>query len=260
MPNTSSHDATTYFSGLADRYDRFRPGYPDEAIDLVIRRVGGRGAVIADVGCGTGISSRLLAAHGAKVIGIEPNDDMRAAAIAIERESKQGIEYRAATADDTHLDDESIDGVVCAQSFHWFEGSPALREFHRITRAGGILALMWNVRDEEASEASRAYEDTVRRAQEDTRSRGQVVGRNREGDPTEGGFFHSPRNHVFSNPISYTRDALHGRAQSASYFPRQGPVRDELSRALDELFDRYARDGMVTLEQKCHVTIARRAS
>ena len=74
MPELSSLNPTGRFTGLAETYARFRPSYPVQAIDFIMTRCGlGRESLLVDVGCGTGIASRLFAARGISVIGIEPN-------------------------------------------------------------------------------------------------------------------------------------------------------------------------------------------
>ena len=81
MPKLSSLNPTGRFTGLAETYARYRPGYPSQAVDFITARCAlGKGSLLVDVGCGTGISSRLFAARGISVIGIDPNAEMRAAA------------------------------------------------------------------------------------------------------------------------------------------------------------------------------------
>src|SRR5262245_21833755 len=83
MPDLSRMNPTGRFTGLADVYARCRPTYPAAAIALIVARFGpGPGSLLVDVGCGTGISSRLFAERGVPVIGIEPNEDMRRQAAA----------------------------------------------------------------------------------------------------------------------------------------------------------------------------------
>src|SRR5262249_49311684 len=79
MTDLARANPTGRFSGLEELYARYRPGYPPAAIELILRRcgLGGPDEVLADVGCGTGISSRLFAARGVPVLGIEPNEEMR---------------------------------------------------------------------------------------------------------------------------------------------------------------------------------------
>ncbi|HTL91390.1 MAG TPA: methyltransferase domain-containing protein, partial [Steroidobacteraceae bacterium] len=100
---------TERFSARAENYRRYRPGYPTAAIDLLAAQCGLRpGAVVADVGSGTGILTHRLLERGALVIAVEPNEAMRAAA-----EERLGAHPRfrsvAATAEATTLADESVD-------------------------------------------------------------------------------------------------------------------------------------------------------
>src|SRR5262249_15439983 len=96
-----------------------------------------------------GISTRLFAPLVGKIIGIEPNDEMRAAAEArLSRAAARRIVYRKAQAENTGLPGAIADGVMAAQAFHWFVPEPALREFHRILKPDRWAILMWNERDD----------------------------------------------------------------------------------------------------------------
>jgi ubiquinone/menaquinone biosynthesis C-methylase UbiE len=149
-----STETTEYFADLTELYERYRPAYPQEAIDAIVQGLPS-GAAIADVGCGTGICSRQLAAAGCQVIGIEPDDAMRRAAESAAALSPHAdlMRFQHGTGERTMLDDDSVDAVVCAQSFHWFDADAALAEFARILKPHGRLALMWNKvsRDDEFS-------------------------------------------------------------------------------------------------------------
>src|SRR5712691_10919508 len=101
MAFADGRDPTARFTGLAELYARSRPGYPAQAVDFVLATCNLRsGSALVDVGCGTGISSRLFAARGLHVIGIEPNADMRARAAA---EPGPVVEYRDGRAESTGL-------------------------------------------------------------------------------------------------------------------------------------------------------------
>lgn len=248
---------TAYFDGLARTYAQHRPSYPADAIDFILAGLNA-GVRAADVGCGTGISSRLLAGHGAQVIGIDPNADMLEEARAQKAAASEGsIEYRVGTGEHTALHDASVDVVVCAQSFHWFEASAALSEFHRILTPSGRLALMWNVRDDRDA-LTAGYSDVAHRAQCDAVKRGVVVHEERYGDPMAGKLFSNRRQRSFPNPQELDVQGLLGRARSASYFPKQGSLRDEFDRELRALFDRFQQRGRIVLHHQTEVTMADR--
>jgi ubiquinone/menaquinone biosynthesis C-methylase UbiE len=63
------------------------------------------------------------------------------------RESCPGAEVVDGTAEAMPLPSGSADAVTVAQAFHWFDGERALAEIHRVLRARGRLALVWNVRN-----------------------------------------------------------------------------------------------------------------
>ncbi|MCI0365229.1 MAG: class I SAM-dependent methyltransferase [Phycisphaerales bacterium] len=252
----AQREVTEYFSGLASVYAGFRPTYPAAAIEWVLEGCA-RPARVADVGCGTGISSRLMAEQGARVIGIEPNEDMRRQAGQEPSPTQGRVEYRAGTAEHTGLKDGSMDLVVCAQSFHWFDAERALREFHRILKRGGRLGLMWNIKDESVG-FSTEFSRLAVRAQADAAMRGLNVPSERDADPTLGGFFGGVRTREFENPQSLNLDGVLGRLRSASYFPKGGPVRDELEAGLRQAFVDHERGGQVVLMHRAEVTIAAR--
>jgi ubiquinone/menaquinone biosynthesis C-methylase UbiE len=243
---------TEYFTGLAEIYDRYRPRYAEEAVAQTLEGLS-EPIDVADIGCGTGIAARQYAAAGCRVVGIEPNAEMLAVARKL-----SGGSFHQATAERTGLADGSVDLVVCAQAFHWFEPPEALAEFHRILRPGGRLALMWNVRRED-NPFSAGYADVVRRSQAAARESCSWGQRNRLQDPTMTGHFVNPRRLTFDNPQRLDRDGVLNRARSASYFPRQGPLREQLERTLLDLFDRHARDGHVTIRQRTELSLADRA-
>ncbi|MGA9419931.1 MAG: class I SAM-dependent methyltransferase, partial [Candidatus Cybelea sp.] len=123
-------DPTARFGTRAQAYAAFRPSYPAGAIDAALDGLGDPNTLtIADVGAGTGISSRLFAERGVTVIAIEPNARMRAAA-----EQHPRVSWRDGTAERTNLPSGSVDAVVACQAFHWFVPNEAFGEFRRIAR------------------------------------------------------------------------------------------------------------------------------
>lgn len=248
-----------YFSGLARVYDANRPGYPIEAIDATLEGLP-RPLTVADIGCGTGISSRLLKMRGGdavRIIGVDPNEDMLQTARSAARAAALDIDFLAGSGERTGLDDASVDLVVCAQAFHWLRPLEALCEFRRILRASGRLALIWNVRDDDHDAFTAAYSEIARRSQANARAHGFQTHDLRSANPTIGGYFSDAFLRAFPNPHRLTLDGLLGRARSASYFPRPGdPLRQRLESELAALFTEHARDGVVLLWHRTEVTAA----
>jgi len=136
-------DSSERFTAVADAYDRFRPGYPSAVLDWLAATTGiAAGARVADLGCGTGIFSRLVAARGLAVVGIDPNPDM----LAVARKAGCGPAYVLADATCTGLAGGSVRLVTAAQAFHWFPLEVALAEVDRIVAPGGWACALWNLR------------------------------------------------------------------------------------------------------------------
>ncbi len=133
------------FQGVADSYERGRPGYPEQAIRYLIRALkAGPNSTIVDLGAGTGKFSRLLLPTGARIIAVEPVEGMRHKL----KTYSPGIEVLAGMAEAIPLPSATAHSIVCAQAFHWFKGNLALPEIHRVLKPHGRLGLIWNVKDE----------------------------------------------------------------------------------------------------------------
>jgi SAM-dependent methyltransferase len=123
------------FGAAADRYDHYRPRYPQT---LVAALVANQGMAVLDVGAGTGIASAQLMEAGAEVLAVEP--DPRMAALA----AGKGVRVEQATFEDWQPAGRTFDLVVFAQSFHWMQPQRALAKVASILGPGGRLALLSN--------------------------------------------------------------------------------------------------------------------
>jgi SAM-dependent methyltransferase len=140
------------FTGLGGDYAKFRPGYAPQVATAILGLVGRDAANIdaADIGAGTGIWTRILAARGLRsIVAIEPNDEMRKKGV--ETSSGTSIAWRKGSAEATGLADGSADLVSMASSLHWADFDKACDEFHRILRPGGVFVALWNPRLIEAN-------------------------------------------------------------------------------------------------------------
>ncbi len=141
------HPESRSFELVADLYERARPGYPPEAVAWIADRLELRpGRTVLGLGAGTGKLTRALLETGARVIAVEPGDAMRAE---LER-AAPGAEALRGSAKDIPLPNASVDAIAVGQAFHWFRHDFAIPELHRVLRAGGGVALLWNSRDPDA--------------------------------------------------------------------------------------------------------------
>ena len=133
------------FTAGAAAYVAGRPEYPPQIEDWLRTDLGlGKGKTALDLGAGTGKFSSRLVATGATVIAVEPVQAMLDELI---RQYPE-IEARSGSAQAIPLEDASVDGVVCAQSFHWFAAPESLKEVRRVLKPGGAFGLIWNLRDD----------------------------------------------------------------------------------------------------------------
>jgi len=251
MADPADLNPTGRFSDRSDDYVKYRPSYPQAAIDAIVEGLAEPAArVAADIGAGTGISARLLADRGLSVIALEPNKAMREAAA-----PHPGVVGRDGTAENTGLNASSVDLTLAAQAFHWFRAEQALGEFARILRPGGRLALMWNRRrnDDPFTAGYRAAILAVG---------GESQVERMDFNPeliAKSGRFSAARLLLFPFEQALDWKGLLGRAMSASYVPKSGPGAARVTELLRELYTRYAdAQGTVRLMYSTEVHLAER--
>jgi SAM-dependent methyltransferase len=236
---------TERFSSRVDNYARYRPSYPPPAIELLRQRCGlVPGAVVADLGSGTGILTQLLLERGAEVFAVEPNDAMRAAA---EAQLGHYPRFRSVkgTAESSTLAAASVDLLVAGQAFHWFDPQRARIEALRVLRPGSWAALLWNERPPEATAFLADYEALLTRHAPEylgiTASRADV-GTMRE-------FLGAAMElETFANQQILDFEGLKGRLMSSSYAPEPGsPDYEPMIALLREVFDRHERGSRITM-------------
>jgi ubiquinone/menaquinone biosynthesis C-methylase UbiE len=200
-------DPTQRFSDRAETYVQYRPSYPPALIARIAERAHLNGdSTLADIGSGTGILTALLLPVVKRVYAVEPNAAMRGAA-----EAALGGDSRftsvAAPAEATTLETASIDLITVAQAFHWFDQRACRREFARILRPAGMVGLIWNERQSDAT----PFEKIEAR-----------------------------------NDQAFDLPGVVGRALSTSYVPNVGqPGHEEFVTELKRIFQQHARHGQV---------------
>jgi SAM-dependent methyltransferase len=141
-------------------YERGRPAYPPEVVDLLVSRAAlGPDATVLDLGAGNGRLTRPLLERFARVIAVEPHDEMR---LALEASAPQA-EVLSGTAEEIPLAAGSVDAVFAGCAFHWFDAARALPEIARVLRPRGALALVWSRWARDASAWGREIEEVLSR-------------------------------------------------------------------------------------------------
>lgn len=236
------------FDGLARTYRRSRPSYPPEFLDFLRSELGLRPEhLVADIGAGTGILTRILLDAGNRVLAVEPGEAM--GAIAGEDLARYGDRFTLirATAEETTLPAASIDLITVGQAFHWFDGPAARREFGRILRPGGFVVLVWNARRVEGTPFMVAYEDLLLRHGTD-----YLQVSHRWAHPGALEAFFAPRGYrrvSFPNHQDVDLDGLVGRIFSSSYTPPPGhPDHEPMLDAVRGMFREHQHGGLVRIE------------
>jgi ubiquinone/menaquinone biosynthesis C-methylase UbiE len=252
MPASNS---TSRFSDRVENYVRYRPGYPTEVLQCLRNECGLKpDHAIADIASGTGIWTRLLLENGNRVLGVEPNAEMRQAGERLLGDFPKFASI-AGTAEATTLPDTSVDFVTAAQAAHWFDRGRARREFLRILKPGGWLVLLWNERVVDGTPFLREYQELLLKFgtdYKDVRHERTTEAVNEFFDPVP----YQERAFAMRQEFDYA--GLEGRLLSSSYAP--GPEhlqhRSMLS-TLRRIFDEYAVNGIVGIDYKTRVYFGR---
>lgn len=244
-------NATSRFSDRVENYVRYRPGYPAEALQALKDECGLTvNHVIADIASGTGIWSRVLLENGNRVLGVEPNAEMRQAGERLLTDFPRFTSVTG-TAEATTLADASVDFVTAAQAAHWFDRARARREFARILKPGGWLVLLWNERVTDGTPFLRDYEQlllTYATDYADVRHERTTESVNEFFDPVPF------RERVFAMRQEFGYAGLEGRLMSSSYAPGPGhPKHAPMLEELRRVFEAHAVDGRVAVEYRTRV-------
>jgi len=240
-------DPTSRFSNRVDNYIKYRPSYPSQVLEHLEAECGlTPESLIADVGSGTGILTRLFLDHQNDVYAVEPNTEMRRAAESFLKDAPHFHSINA-TAEETPLTADYFDFILAGQAFHWFDRDRAKTEFQRILKPQGWVVLIWNERKIDSTPFLVAYEEMLLEFATDY----QEINHTNISSVDFAQFFepHPVRNHTIPNSQTFDFPALKGRLLSSSYCPHQEePGYEDIMKCLREIFERNETNGTVSFE------------
>ncbi len=233
------------FSNRVKNYVRYRPDYPKEVVEFLEREIGlSSSSIIADIGSGTGISSKLFLDAGCTVYGVEPNETMREAADEFLK-AYENFKNVSGTAENTMLENESVDFVVASQAFHWFDAEKSKEEFRRILKPNGCVILIWNERQLDTTPFLCDYEKLLLKHGTDY----EKVRHDQIEEESLRDFFTSDFNRkTFPNAQHLDYEGVKGRILSSSYMPSETHPRfQEMAEDLKQMFARHQEEGKISI-------------
>ena len=147
------------FGSVARAYEQFRPGYPDELVDLVTAYAGRPITSALEIGAGTGKATRLFAAHGVAVTATEPDPGMLAELRRHVPETVRTVQSSFEQLDELEAD-ATFDLVFAAASLHWTEPEARWSRVAAKLHTDGVFASFGGP----VGLADRAVEEAVRSA------------------------------------------------------------------------------------------------
>lgn len=248
-----SKDSIGRFSRKAALYDQFRPHYPPELVAYLKEHIlPDSEQTVADIAAGTGIFTEQIAQWGNTVYVVEPNYAMSRLARRRLARFKNCI-FTDGIAESTGLPDRSVNLVVSAQAFHWFDLTKTKTEFMRIGRDNLLVAVVWNLRNTD-NPFELAYESLIRKYGIDYLN---VSQRRMETEEVLTFFAPAaPEYRIFEHTDSLTFEQLQGRMFSYSFMPDDtSPIYQEMEEETKVLFEQYQLDGQVRLSYRTRLFI-----
>lgn len=234
------------FSQTVEDYVKYRPTYPKKVIEILKNECDlTTNSVLADVGFGTGLLTKLLLENGNFVYGIEPNESMRKAG----EKFLQGFskfESIAGSAEETSLASNSINIITVGTAFHWFDPIKTKTEFQRILKSPGWVMLVWNVRNE-AMPLIKDYEKLITEFGRDYKDSAAQ----KFDESATANFFAPFEMHIksFPNSQQFDWEGFKGRLLSTSYSLREGQSGfDKMIAELKTIFNHHQKNNKVDFD------------
>ncbi len=236
---------TEKFTGKASVYEESRPKYAPEFISYLFNEVGlNKDSIVADIGSGTGIFTKLLLENDVMVYSVEPNEDMRTIA---ENSLSTFNNFNSinASAENTTLANNSIDFITVAQAFHWFDIAKFKIECKRILKTNGKVILTWNTR---IDTAPLNIETAIIFNKYCPNYKGFNGGIDIFGDIVANFFNNKFIIKRFPNNLIFDKEKFIKRILSASYSLKKGDIQfDNYINEFELLFNKYSVNGILTI-------------
>lgn len=243
------------FSNKAQKYELYRPTYPEASVLKVLDLCNGiptNKIKIADIGSGTGKFTELLLNKGFIVYAVEPNEEMRKIA------EKKFNGYRnfysvSKEAEDTDLEDNSVSIITVAQAFHYFNFEKVKKEFKRILKSDGKVILLWNFRLRE-SNFIKEYENIIYNLH--SRKVKPTHAQDNMNDKVFKHFFENYEIENISNSQEFDFESLWGRTLSNNHMPNETESEYlKLYNDIKKIFNKYQRNGKVLFQYRTQIVI-----
>ena len=233
------------FTDKSEIYAKYRPSYPPSCMAYLKNDIGLGNAVVADVGAGTGIFSRLVADIADTVYAVEPNADMYKKCIE-ESAAYTNMKFLATPAEKIDLSNASVDFITVAQAFHWFHVEDFRLECKRILKENGKVILLWNIKVNDAPIIKESEQICEKLCSSFTGFSGGL-------ENNKNIFVHFFKDgkydsQTFENNLTLSFDEFIGRTLSSSYAPKMGDASyHEFVRQFTYLFQKYESSGVIHL-------------
>lgn len=241
----------TEFNNKAKDYAVGRPTYPEEILNKFKELGVNHSSTIADIGAGTGLLTHILCKLGCEVLAIEPNSEM------LDEcrnycSNDTNIKYIAATAENTQLEDHSVDVITIAQAFHWFDKQLCRMEFKRILKDNGYIITIWNDMQED-TDFTKEYMNIIHKYEIKTTAGNTYFDPHKE----KLNFFGQDYlKAYFDNWQRITEDELICNAVSLSYTPSKSDKDyEKFVNEIRNLFYRHQEKGKVKFHYKTEICI-----
>jgi len=232
------------FDTVAEHYDLYRPGYPEELVDFILARsqIPPHGKIL-EIGCGTGKATRLFARRGYAMLCIDPGEKL----ISIARQNLRDypdLEFVVSPFEDWSAPEGVFDLVISAQAFHWVPKDTAYARVARVLKPSGYVALFWNmVPDVEGGiyeELSAAYRKYARElTSREHRSYKEAVDQRRQ-ELVESGYFEEIEVASFSWSVQYDTQQFMGLLTTYSDHLRLSEkIRARLLKRIAAILDKH---------------------